>query len=150
MLPIAVGTSLTASVSGVHETPVVHEPRAMQADPPSEPSTRTTALPVGTRKTGQPAPEMPRTSNQTRRLVVPGRRSGNRIVEELRALDERFENPRCSICGGEAQLAINNEGPVGVCTNHRCKKIERIDVQTLQRLQIASVSRVTSEKITEI
>jgi hypothetical protein len=55
-------------------------------------------------------------------------------MEELRVLDERFENLRCSKCSAIAYLAINNEGPVVMCASDGCRKVERIDVQILQRL----------------
>jgi very-short-patch-repair endonuclease len=78
--------------------------------------------------------EKPKTPDPSRRPVQPNQKSSNRVIAELQVLDEKLENPRCSICSGEAQLAINNEGPVTVCTNHGCKNIGRIEVQTLQRL----------------
>jgi transcription elongation GreA/GreB family factor/very-short-patch-repair endonuclease len=116
------------------ETPLVHERTGMHSDPLSEPVTRTTSSSPGTPKPVQPEPEMPRTSNQNRRSVEPGRRSGNRIIEELGTLDERFGNPRCSQCTGRARVNIYTQGPVVVCADSGCKKVERVDVQTLQRL----------------
>ena len=113
------------------DTAVVREPTVAQPDPLSERGTRTTSPPL--RTPGHPEPEMPRTPNQTRRSVEPGRAPSNRVIEELLALDERFENPQCSRCGGKSQLTINNEGLVVFCTSG-CKKVERVDVQTLQRL----------------
>jgi hypothetical protein len=116
------------------ETPVVRERTVMQPDPQSERGTRTTSLPLHTPKAEYPEPEMPQTPDQDRRSVVPGRTSGNRVIEELRALDARFGNPRCSQCSGIARLAVNNQGPVVTCASGGCKKVERVDVHTLQRL----------------
>ena len=116
------------------ETPVVRERTVIQPDPLSERGTRTTSPPLGTPKPGHPEPEMPRPPNQNRPSVEPGRTPGNRIIEELRTLDERFENPRCSKCSSIARLAINSGDPVVTCASGGCKNVERVDVQTLQRL----------------
>jgi very-short-patch-repair endonuclease/transcription elongation GreA/GreB family factor len=56
----------------------------------------------------------------------------NRVLEELRILDKRFQVPRCSQCGYTAHLAITNEGVVIACKD--CKKIEHVDRDSLQRL----------------
>jgi len=115
-------------------TPVVREPTVLQPDPLSERRTRTTSPPLRAPNLAHPEHEIPQPLNQNQRSVEPGRTLGNRVIEELRALDERFGNPRCSQCSGIARLAINNEGPVVVCATAGCKKVERVDVQTLQRL----------------
>ncbi len=70
--------------------------------------------------------------NQGRSPAVRAETGGNRVLEELRGLDERFRNPRCSQCGRAAHLAIMNEGVVITCKE--CKKVERADTETLQRL----------------
>jgi len=65
----------------------------------------------------------------------PASRAGtgaNRVLEQLRALDERLRNPRCSQCSRAAHLAITNEGVVITCKE--CKKVERVATETLQRL----------------
>jgi len=56
----------------------------------------------------------------------------NRVLEELRILDKRYQDPRCSQCGHTAHLAITNEGVVITCKE--CKKVERVETETLQRL----------------
>ena len=56
----------------------------------------------------------------------------NRVLEELRVLDARFEDPKCSHCSGGARLAITSEGVVIAC--NACEKNERVDTETLQRL----------------
>jgi hypothetical protein len=116
------------------EIPIVPEPTVVGPDPLPERGTRTGSSPLGTPKPSHPETQMPPTPNQNRRAVEQRRTPGNRVIDELRALDERFENPRCSRCNRKAQLAINNEGPVVICANDGCKKAERVDVQTLQRL----------------
>jgi very-short-patch-repair endonuclease len=116
------------------ETPIVRDRTVMQPDPLSERGTKTTSQPFHTPKPGHSEPEMPRSPSQNRRSVDPGRTQGNGVMEELRVLDERFENLRCSKCSAIAYLAINNEGPVVMCASDGCRKVERIDVQILQRL----------------
>ena len=111
----------------------VREPIIIQPDPLSERDTRNTSPPLGTPKPDQPETQMRQTPNH-RRVVEPRRTPGNRVIEDLRALDERFKNPRCSQCGGIARLNIYTEGPVVVCDNRDCNKKVRVDLQTLQRL----------------
>jgi transcription elongation GreA/GreB family factor/very-short-patch-repair endonuclease len=113
------------------EIPIVRERTAVQPDLLPEQGTKTTSAPL--RTPGRPQPELRRPTTQNRRSE-PARTSENRVIEELRTLDERFKDPQCSPCGGKAQLAINNEGLVVMCTNGECKKVGRVDVQTLQRL----------------
>jgi very-short-patch-repair endonuclease len=115
-------------------TAIVRESAVMQPSSPSEQPTRTTPAPFRSPRAEPTNSELPLTSSQNRSSLEPRRTPGNRIIDELRTLNERFEGPRCSSCGGKGQLAINNEGPVVVCANGGCKKIERVDVQTLQRL----------------
>lgn len=71
-------------------------------------------------------------SYQARPATVRAGAGGNRVLEELRALDERFRNPRCSQCGRATHLGITNEGVVFTC--NECRKVERVDTETLQRL----------------
>jgi hypothetical protein len=64
-----------------------------------------------------------------------GERAGtgaHRILEELRSLDERYRNPKCSQCGRVAHLAIINEGVVLKC--NECGKVDRIRKEALQEL----------------
>ncbi len=75
---------------------------------------------------------------------VESRRPGNPVVDGLVALEERFRNPLCSQCNHDARLQIYTAGPVVVCTDRGCNKVERVDVQTLQRL-IESL-RITCRK----
>ncbi len=111
----------------------VHQQTAIQPDPLSERGTTTTSTPPRTPKPGYPQAQIPPTPK--RQLAVEPRRTpGNRVIEELRVLDERFANPRCSQCSGPARVAIYTEGPVIVCADQVCNKKERVDVQTLQRL----------------
>ena len=56
----------------------------------------------------------------------------DRVLEELRRLDPRLRDPRCSQCGHAAHLAITNEGIVVVCKG--CKKSRRVDADNLQSL----------------
>jgi len=108
------------------ERPVDRERVSNQPGIKSEQESRTS-------KPKLPEPEQALSPNETRRSIETGRIPANRVIEELAALDQRFKNPQCSNCGGKADLAINNEGPVVMCSV-RCKKVERVDVQTLQRL----------------
>jgi hypothetical protein len=71
-------------------------------------------------------------SNEDRKRIVQPAANGNRVLEELRDLDPRFRDPRCSQCRQTAQIAITNEGIVVSCKN--CTKIERVDTDTLQHL----------------
>jgi len=75
-------------------TPVVREPTVLQPDPLSERRTRTTSPPLRAPNLAHPEHEIPQPLNQNQRSVEPGRTLGNRVIEELRALDERFGNPR--------------------------------------------------------
>jgi len=104
----------------------------MQPDPLPERSTTTTSAPLRTRKARQPQLEIPRTPIQIRRSVEPIRKPGIQVIEALKDLDERFQNPRCLQCDGNAQLDITNEGIVISCSI--CKKAQRVDSKTLQRL----------------
>ncbi len=105
-----------------------------QPESQSEQGRRITSPPFPKPKSEFSEPEQPRSSNQTPRSVEAGRTPGIQVIEELRALNQRFENPQCSGCGGKANLAINNEGLVIICANGGCKKIKRVDAETLQRL----------------
>ena len=77
-------------------------------------------------------------------FLVERRPLGNPVVEGLAAHEERFRNPRCSQCSHDARLQIYTAGPVVVCTDPVCNKVERVDVETLQRL--AKSLRVTCRK----
>jgi hypothetical protein len=107
---------------------------AKQPDRPSDRGTRTTSSPLSKPNRRNPEPVMPRTSGQNRSSVEPRRTPTDRVIEELRTLDERFGNPRCSSCGSRAHLTVDKQGPVVTCIGGGCKKVERVDVQTLQRL----------------
>jgi len=116
------------------EPPVDRERTSNQPESQSGEERGITSPPLHTPKSEFPEREQPPSSNQTRRSVQAGRTPGIRVIEELRALNQRFENPQCSGCGGKATLAINNEGLVIICANGGCKKIKRVDAETLQRL----------------
>ena len=107
----------------------IHQRTAIQPDPLPKKGT----TPPGTPKPDYPQAQIPPTPKQ-HLSVEPRRTAGNRVIEELRTLDERFTNPRCSQCSGPARVAIYTEGPVIVCADQVCNKKERVDVQTLQRL----------------
>ena len=109
------------------ERPVGRERVTNQPGTQSEQERRITSPPF-------PEPERPLSPNQTQRSVETGQTPGIRVIAELRALDQRFENPQCSQCGGRANLVINSEGVVVTCTNGGCKKTGRVDTETLQRL----------------
>ncbi len=68
----------------------------------------------------------------------------NRVIDGLAALEDRFMNPRCSQCSRVARIDIYTVGPVIVCTDMNCKKVERVDTRTLQLL-VESL-RVTCRK----
>jgi hypothetical protein len=70
--------------------------------------------------------------NEDRKSMAQAAANGNRVLEELRDLDPRFRDPRCSQCARTAHLAITNEGIVVAC--RECTKIERVDTDTLQSL----------------
>jgi hypothetical protein len=73
-------------------------------------------------------------SSPPNRQYVQRNPPANPIAEGLEALDEQFKKPRCSQCSRDARVNIFTEGPVVVCTDQGCKKVERVDTQTLQRL----------------
>jgi very-short-patch-repair endonuclease len=58
----------------------------------------------------------------------------NPVVEGLAVLEERFRNPRCAQCSRDARINIFTAGPVVVCTDRGCNKVEPVDMQALQRL----------------
>jgi len=116
------------------ERPVNHEQMSNQPDSQPEQERRITSSPFPTPNYEFQGPEGPRSPNHTERSVETGRTPGIRVIEELRALNQRFKNPQCSGCGGKANLAVNNEGLVIICANVGCKKNERIDTETLKRL----------------
>ena len=116
------------------ERPVNRERMSNQSDSQSEQERTITSPPFPTPNSEFPKPEEPRSPIQTRRFIETSRTPGNPVIEELRALDQRFKNPRCSQCGGRANLAINNEGLVILCAKSGCMKSERVDAETLQRL----------------
>jgi hypothetical protein len=115
------------------ETHSVYQRTVTQSDPPPEKSTTTTE-PPGTRSTVHMEPKTPRTPTRSPQPAERERAPGSRVVEELRALNERFGSPRCSQCSGVARIAIYTEGPAIVCADPGCRKVERVDVQTLKRL----------------
>jgi len=92
-----------------------------------------------------PSPGSPKRENSKsstpNRPYVEQRRLGNPVIEGLEALEERFRNPRCSQCSRDARVNTLTAGPVVVCTDRGCNKVERVDTQTLQRL--AESLRVT-------
>ena len=92
---------------------------------------------------GNPKRENSRSSTPYRQSIERGR-PGNPVVDGLAALEERFRNPLCSQCSRVARVNIYTGGPVVVCTDLGCNKVERVDVQTLQRL--AESLRVTCRK----
>ncbi len=95
-----------------------------------------------------PTPRSPNRENSRsstpNRQYVERRPLGNPVVEGLAALEERFRSPQCSQCSRVARVNIYTAGPVVVCTDPGCKQVERVDVQTLQRL--AQRLRVTCRK----
>jgi transcription elongation GreA/GreB family factor/very-short-patch-repair endonuclease len=118
---------------GNSEPRSIHQRTAIQPNPLSEKGATTKSPQAGRPKLDYPQAQIPPTPKQ-HLSVEPRRMPGNRVIEELRALDERFGNPRCSQCSGHARVAIYTEGPVVVCADPGCKKVERVDVKTLQRL----------------
>jgi very-short-patch-repair endonuclease len=85
--------------------------------------------------TGQPDPKSPAFSTQAK--PPPAYSKGppvNPLVEALRSIDSKFNQPRCQQCRKSARILINNEGLVIMCADPGCKHVERVDVQTLQRL----------------
>jgi transcription elongation GreA/GreB family factor len=119
---------------GNDETHSAHQRTVIQPDALSESGTKATSTPLSTPKPAHKTTQMPPIPNPNRRSVEPTRPPGNRVIEELQALDERFANLQCSQCSGPARVAIYTEGPVIVCADQVCNKKERVDVQTLQRL----------------
>ncbi len=120
---------------GSNETPTAPEPMVVERGPSRAIVEGFRPQPSVAPKADHRAPETSRTaSSRSRRQPEQGGTAGNPILEELQALDARFENPRCSQCDSAAHFAINDEGPVVACANGECKKVERADVQTLQRL----------------
>ncbi len=105
--------------------------RSTEKDPRSDQST--------------PSHESPKRENSKsstpNRQYVERSPSGNPVVEGLAVLEERFRNPRCSQCSRVARVNIYTAGPVVVCSDPGCNKVERVDMQTLQRL--AKSLRVT-------
>jgi hypothetical protein len=102
---------------------------SLQPDLLAERSRTTEFQPINPPNPGEfPEPKEPS------RLEGSGRALNNRIVHELRNLDGRFANPRCTHCASDAHLAIGNEGPIIICENSGCRKFERVDVEMLQRL----------------
>jgi very-short-patch-repair endonuclease len=77
--------------------------------------------------------EYGQTPSADRRLAE-NRSTTNRVIEGLAALEDQFRNPHCSQCDSVAHIRVYTAGPVVVCTNSKCNKIEQIDLQKLQRL----------------
>jgi hypothetical protein len=80
-------------------------------------------------------------SSTPNRQYVERKPLSNPVVEGLVAIEERFRNPQCSQCNRVARVNIYTAGPVVVCTDPGCNKVERVEMQTLQRL--AKSLRVT-------
>lgn len=72
------------------------------------------------------------------------RRQGSPVVEGLARLEERFRSPRCSQCNHVAHISVYTSGPAVACADPSCNKVERVDIQTLQRL--AENLRLTCRK----
>ena len=113
---------------------VVSEQKTIQPDSRPEQDKGVTSPSLQSPKSDDPKSDIQRATNQTQRSVETSRTPGNRVIDALRTLDHRFENPQCPQCGGRANLAINNEGLVIICAIGGCKKSERVDVETLQHL----------------
>lgn len=116
------------------ERPGDLERMSNQADSQSGQGRKVTSPPIPTPKTEFPEPEKHLSSNPTPRLVETRQTPGVGVIDTLRALNHRFENPQCSACGGKANLVINNEGLVVLCNSGGCRKSERVDADTLQSL----------------
>jgi len=122
------------SPTAKNETRSVHQRTTIQPKSPFESVEKTTSAPVNTPKSGHEGIQKPPIPNPRVRSAQPPQTVGDRVIEELQAINERFANPRCSQYGGPARVAIYTEGPVIVCADQICNKKERVDVQTLQRL----------------
>ncbi|MFI5394344.1 MAG: AAA domain-containing protein [Candidatus Binatia bacterium] len=143
---ISVGdTSMQATILAIdkekiprasNETPSAPERMVVERGPSHESIIAEPPMqPLAAPRADDLAPETTRTaSHRNSRSAQQAETAGDRVFEELRALDKRFEDPRCSQCGGAADLAINNQGFVVKCAKLGCEKVERVDVQTLQRL----------------
>ena len=116
--------SLSFSENSAYSRSTENDPRSDQSTPSHE----------------SPKRENSKSSTPNRQYVE---RSplGNPVVEGLAVLEERFRNPRCSQCSRVARVNIYTAGPVVVCIDPGCNKVERVDMQTLQRL--AKSLRVT-------
>ena len=111
----------------------IYQPTVTQADPPPEKSAAPKEA-TGTSNTMHLEPKRHGTPTQKPRAVERKRAPGNRVLEELQALSDRFRNPRCLHCSGIARIEILTEGPVIACADSGCRKIERVDVLTLKLL----------------
>jgi very-short-patch-repair endonuclease len=78
------------------------------------------------------------------RAAAETRPPGNPVVEGLTRLEERFRSPQCSQCNRVARISVYTSGPVVACADPSCNKVERVDIQSLQRL--AENLRLTCRK----
>jgi len=120
--------------------------RSLNRSPSSSKGSEYSGLPENSPGTNStPATGSPKDANLTSRIPHSvDRPPGNRVVEGLAVLEERFRNPLCSQCNRVTRVSVYTGGPVLTCTDPTCNKVERVDVQTLQRL--AESLRLTCRK----
>lgn len=98
------------------------------------PGAQPTAAPLradGDRIVGAKAPAAARQSSRAARKLL----RGSVVCRELPSVDARFSSPRCTVCGAEAEIAIDsNEGVVVACRSEPCGRLERLGEDVLQRL----------------
>jgi hypothetical protein len=74
-----------------------------------------------------------------RQAVEPRRTPGNRGIQELQALNERFANPRCPQCGGPARIAIYKEGYALRCRH--CNDLRSVSVLRVTNVGVLIISK---------
>ena len=135
--------SRLATILAIDKGPTTRVSNQPPVVPEQEIGQRATSLGTGGRLPPPPSPPTDRTPqpgsggtasrrNQAAPQAGRGGTCNNRVLEELRGLDQRFQNPVCAQCGLARLLAITSEGIVITCK--KCNKSERIQTETLQRL----------------
>jgi hypothetical protein len=117
--------------NGRAETRVARE-QPTTPNPVRTPERGAATIPVRDDEAPKRPPEAGQRSDQSSRMVGPSAPGNGRVLNELRALDQRLDPPQCGRCGGSAQLAITNEGIVIHC--QACKTSDRVPLDVLQRL----------------
>ena len=107
---------------------------ATHTDPPSSPNALSPSNGETIARHELHAPSgIPSADRETLPARAPAQTGGERILEMVRSLNQRYHNTDCPQCKGTSYLTITqSEGVVVIC--RKCGNLERVSVETLQEV----------------